>query len=144
MNIMRKLQLLMAMLVLLCTTAFAQNRIVTGRVTDDKDDPVPFASVKVVGTKTGVSADENGYFKISVPQNATLEFSATGSETKQVTVAGQDVINVSITKVSQELTAVVVTTSLGIKRQAKELGYAASSLTNKVLTQGKSVNVQQA
>jgi TonB-linked SusC/RagA family outer membrane protein len=142
---MRKLQLLMAMLVLLFTTAFAQNRIVTGRVTDDKGDPVPFASVKVVGARTGVSADENGYFRISVPPTAVLEFSATGSETKQVSVAGQgDVINVSIAKVSTELTAVVVTTSLGIKRQAKELGYAASSLTNKVLTQAKSVNVQQA
>jgi len=135
----------MAMLVLLCTTAFAQNRIVTGRVTDDKGDPVPFASVKVVGAKTGVSADENGYFKISVPATAVLEFSATGSETKQVTVTGQgNVINVSIAKISTEMTAVVVTTSLGIKRQAKELGYAASSLTNRVLTQGKSVNVQQA
>jgi TonB-linked SusC/RagA family outer membrane protein len=142
---MRKLQLLMAMLMLLFTTAFAQNRIVTGRVTDDKGDPVPFASVKVIGAKTGVSADENGYFKISVPPNAVLEFSATGSGTKQVTVSGQgDVINVTIAKVSTEMTAVVITTSLGIKRQAKELGYAASSLTNKVLTQGKSVNVQQA
>src|SRR5258705_11326647 len=97
MNIMRKLQLLMAMLMLLCTTAFAQNRIVTGRVTDDKGDPVPFVSVKEVGAKTGVSADENGYFKISVPPNAVLEFSATGSETKKVPVS-RDGIKGPITK----------------------------------------------
>jgi TonB-linked SusC/RagA family outer membrane protein len=146
MNIMRKLQLLMAILLLVCTTVFAQQtRTITGRVTDDKGDPVAFATVKVKGSKSAISADENGYFRITVPENATLQFSATGSETKDVSISGQaGMINVTLAKTNTDLTTVVVTTSLGIRRQAKELGYAASSLNNKVLTQGRSVNVQQA
>ncbi len=38
----------------------------------------------------------------------------------------------------------VVTTALGIQRQAKDLGYATTTINNKTLTAGKSVNVQQA
>ena len=143
---MRKLQLLAIMLMLLPALAFSQNRVVTGRVTDDKGEPVSFATVKVKGTKTAISADENGFFRITVPENGTLVFSASGSEIKEVNTAGQgSVVNVTLVKVNTELTAVtVVTTSLGIKRQSKELGYAATSLNNKTLTQGKSVNIEQA
>lgn len=143
---MRKLQLLAFMLMLLPPLAFSQNRVITGRVTDDKGDAVAFATIKIKGSKTGVAADENGFFRISVSENAVLEVSASGSESKDVSINGQgNVINVTLAKTNTELTTVtVVTTSLGIKRQSKELGYAAASLNNKILTQGKSVNVEQA
>src|ERR1700754_2380847 len=143
---MRKLHLLAMMLLLLPAIAFSQtNRVVTGRVTDEKGDPVPFATVKVKGAKSGISADENGIFRITVADNAVLVFSASGTDSKEVSVSGQSAFNVSLTRVNTELTAVtVVTTSLGIKRQSKELGYAATSLNNKTLTQGKATNVQQA
>lgn len=141
---MRKtLSLLIALA--LSVVAFAQNRQITGKVTDDKGDPVPYASIKIKKTNLGTSADESGSFKIGVPENAILEVSASGLETKQVSTVGQgNTINVVLARISNELSAVVVTTSLGIKRQAKELGYAATSVTNKVLTQAKAVNVQQA
>jgi TonB-linked SusC/RagA family outer membrane protein len=143
---MRKLQLLAMLLLLLPALAFSQTRVVTGRVTDDKGEPIPFATVKVKGAKGGISADENGVFRISVDANAVLQFSSSGTELKEVNTAGQgNTINVSLVRNNTELTAVtVVTTSLGIKRQSKELGYAATSLNNKTLTAGKSTNVQQA
>lgn len=143
---MRKLVSMLTVLMLFSALAFGQNRVISGRVTDEKGEPVPFATVKLKGSKTGVSADENGFFHITVPANAVLLFSYTGSEVKEVNTAGQgNTVNVSVARNNNELAAVtVVTTSLGIKRQSKELGYAASSLTNKVLTQGKSVNITQA
>lgn len=42
----------------------AQSRIVSGMVQDEKNDPVSFASIKIKGTSTGVSADANGRFSI--------------------------------------------------------------------------------
>jgi TonB-linked SusC/RagA family outer membrane protein len=141
---MRKILSLLIALTLSCV-ALAQNRQLSGRITDEKGDPIPFASIKVKKTKIGTTADEGGNFKLEVPQNAILEISAAGAETREIaTSTAGDVLNVSLTRTSNELQTVVVTTSLGIKRQAKELGYAATTVTAKTLTQAKSVNVQQA
>jgi TonB-linked SusC/RagA family outer membrane protein len=141
---MRKiLSLLIAFM--LSVVAFAQDHQISGRITDEKGDPVPFATIKIKKTKIGTAADEGGNFKLSVPPNAVLEISAAGVETREVSTAGiGDVLNVTLTRITNELSTIVVTTSLGIKRQAKELGYAATSITSKALTQGKAVNVQQA
>ncbi|WP_205512304.1 SusC/RagA family TonB-linked outer membrane protein [Longitalea arenae] len=141
---MRKiLSLLIA--ALLSVTAFAQNRQISGRITDEKGDPIPFATIKIKKSSVGTAADQAGNFTLSVPPNAILVISASGAETREVsTVGAGDAINVTLSRLTNELSAVVVTTSLGIKRQAKELGYAATSVTSKTLTQGKAVNVQQA
>ena len=140
---MRKiLSLLIAFM--LSVMAFAQNRQIYGRITDEKGDPVPFATIKIKKTSLGTAADEAGNFRLSVPPNAVLEISAAGVETREVSTAGTgEVFNVTLSRITNELST-IVTTSLGIKRQAKELGYAATSINNKTLTQGKAVNVQQA
>lgn len=141
---MRKISLLLVV-VLLSIMALAQNKVLTGRVTDDQGDPVPFATVKISGTQTGVAADDNGFFRISAPENAVLEVSASGFVTRTFATTGQGTsLTISLTKSDVELAAVIVTTSLGIKRQAKELGYAATSLNSRTIVQGKAVNVQQA
>jgi TonB-linked SusC/RagA family outer membrane protein len=141
---MRKiLSLLIA--ALLSVAAFAQNRQLTGRILDDKGDPIPFATIKIKKTSLGTSADDAGNFKISIPPNAILVVSAAGVESREVsTIGAGESLTITLSRTSNELSTVVVTTSLGIKRQAKELGYAATSVTSKVLTQGKAVNVQQA
>ena len=141
---MRKI-LTLLIAALLSVVAYAQNRQISGRILDDKGDPIPFASVKIKKSSIGTSADEAGNFKLSVPPNAILVVSAAGVETREVsTVGAGETITVNMSRLTNELSTVVVTTSLGIKRQAKELGYAATSVTNKTLTQGKAVNVQQA
>ena len=140
---MRKILSLLLVLVL-SVVAHAQDRQISGKVTDDKGDPVPFATIKIKKTKIGTAADEAGNFKLTVTGNAILEISASGLETREVSTAGQTVITVSLVRTTNELSTIVVTTSLGIKRQAKELGYAATTVTSKVLNQAKAVNVQQA
>ncbi len=143
---MRKILSLLIALTL-SVMAFAQNtnRQISGRITDEKGDPIPFASIKIRKTNIGTTADEAGNFRLEVPQNAILEISAAGAETREVATSGAgDVFNISLSRTTNELQTVVVTTSLGIKRQAKELGYTAATVTAKTLTQGKAVNVQQA
>ena len=142
---MRKVLLLPVALLLWCTMILAQNKVLTGRIIDEKGDPIPFASIKISGTTIGVAADENGFFRISAPDNAMLEISASGYTTRAFNTAGQGAtLSINLTKTNEELATVIVTTGLGIKRQAKELGYAATSLNNRTIVQGKAVNVQQA
>lgn len=138
---MRKITLLLGMLVL-GVLAFAQTTR-TGTVRDEKGDPVPFATIAEVGKNNVVKADANGVFSIKTVEGAHLRITATGHQEQNVTVSGTTV-TATLTTTQAQLTEVVVTTALGIKRQSRELGYAATSINNKTITQGRSVNVQQA
>lgn len=101
---------------------------------DDKGDPVPFATVKQKGASTGVAADQEGLFSISVVgSNVTLTISAAGFQSQDVVVGDQTDISVALLPAStlQE----VVVTALGISREKKSLGYATQGVKGEVLTQ---------
>ena len=68
---MRKILSLLAVLLLFSAMTFAQTKSVTGKVRDEKGEPIPFATVAIKGTKTAVAADANGNFSISAPANKT-------------------------------------------------------------------------
>ena len=74
---------LMVLSVLMTTAAFAQNITVSGNVTDaSTGEPVPFASVHLKDTMTGVSTDADGHYSLSVPSDGVLVFSSIGYKTK--------------------------------------------------------------
>jgi len=142
---MKKLLLVILCFLMLCTAqVFAQSRTVTGTVTA-KDDglPIPGVTVKVKGTNLGLQTNASGKFTLSVPPNATLQFSFVGYSTQFVPTGTRSVINVVLSPNSNELGEVVVTTSLGIKHASKELGYSTASVSAKDLTQSNVVNVAQ-
>ena len=67
-------------------------REVTGRVTDSKNgSPLVGVSVTVKGTKTGTTTDQDGRFRISVPENAVLVFSNVGFADKEIAASGSTV-----------------------------------------------------
>ncbi len=129
--------------VMLAVVVQAQTKTVSGVVRDPQGATVPFATITEAGTNNAAQADENGAFLIKVPANAQLTISATGFQTLTIAASG-DLSNIALARAENNMEAVVVTTSLGMRRQSKELGYAATSLTNKTVTQGKAVNIQQA
>ncbi|HEU0064563.1 MAG TPA: TonB-dependent receptor plug domain-containing protein, partial [Flavisolibacter sp.] len=140
---MSKVLALFSILLLSVIMVYGQTKTVAGTIRNDRGDPVPFATITESGTKNAVQADANGAFTIKVASNARLAISASGHETQVVSSSG-DLTAIRLSPSTGALTEVVVTTALGIRRQAKELGYAATSIGNKLLTQGKAVNVQQA
>ena len=73
--------------------AYAQNVTVTGTVTDNVG-PVAMVVVYVPGSAENTMTDLDGKYEISVPSNATLEFSCMGYETLQVPVNGRTVVDV--------------------------------------------------
>jgi TonB-linked SusC/RagA family outer membrane protein len=138
---MRKHATFFVMLLFLGIAAFAQNRTVKGSVKNEKGEPVPFATITESGTKNATNADEAGNFSITIKQNGKITISATGFSANTITPSG-DVVNAVITTSQEELTEVVVTTALGVKKQPRELGYSVAKIDNKEITQANPVNVQ--
>ena len=75
---MRKLMTLSLALAFCASTVFAQTRSITGKVTDEKGEPIPFATILIKGHRQGVSADQNGNFLTKVNPGETLVISAAG------------------------------------------------------------------
>lgn len=118
---------LTAFMMFFAVTLMAQNSTVKGTVKDAFGDPVVGATVKVKGTGTGVITDLDGNYTISCPANATLEVSYVGSKTQTVNVGGRTNLDVTLQDESQAIDEVVVT-ALGIKRQARSLGYSTTKV----------------
>ena len=138
---MRRFLTLFVMLMLSGVLAFAQNRVVTGKVTNTDGSAIPNATIKIRGTQTGLPADGNGAYSIRVKDGDVLEITAVNYETQRVTIrTNTSVVDVQLKSSAVGLTEVVVT-ALGIKRQAKELGYATTTIKTDELTQAKVTNV---
>jgi TonB-linked SusC/RagA family outer membrane protein len=137
---MRKILSLLAVLILLYVSATAQSRYITGQVRDNEGEPVPFTSVTLKTTGKGVTSDVNGNFRILAATGDVLVFSAVGAQTTEVTVGTSDIVTVTLVKTGnlQE----VVVTALGVRRQARELGYSTARVRNSEITQAKTVNLQ--
>ncbi|MEJ1242085.1 SusC/RagA family TonB-linked outer membrane protein [Chryseolinea sp. T2] len=109
------------------SSAFAQERIVTGTVIDADNLAVPGVNIVKKGTTTGTTSDSEGKFSISAGENDVLIFSFIGSETQEITVGTRTTIDVSMVADATQLGEVVVT-ALGIERDEKSLGYAVSKV----------------
>src|SRR5215204_6464173 len=105
---MRKVSVMLCMLLWLAT-AFAQNKQVTGKVTDANGAPVAGISVKVKGARGGASTDASGNFSLSVPSNATLIFSGIGYETQEASVASVSTLDIKLVTEIRSLNEVIVT-----------------------------------
>lgn len=138
---MRKIASLFTMLMLISVLAFGQNRTITGTVTDETGAPLPGASVRIEGTRTGVAADNNGQFRILAKTGDVLVVSGAGLATTTFTVGAGNTVTISVTREVLTGTEVVVT-AMGQSRQAKELGYATTKVKAAELTQAKAVNLQ--
>lgn len=105
---------------------WAQTNI-TGTVHDETGNPLPGATVIVDGTSRGVATDFDGNFTIEANQGETLLVTYVGYADQRVNVGNQDTYTVNLSP-DNELEEVVVT-SLGIRRDAKALGYAVQNVS---------------
>ncbi len=141
---MRRFLSLFTMLMLCGVLAFAQSRVVTGKVTDIDGNPVSFASVKVKNTNTGVSADANGAYSIRVTPTDVLIISAASFKTIEVPVGTQSVLNTVIETGGIDIKEVVVTSAFGIKRTARSTASNVQNLTGDQVNTIRQTNVNNA
>ena len=106
---MRKLLALLAAFLLFAGGELFAQKTITGKVTDDKGNPIPNTSVIVKGTNTGTVSKVDGTYSLAVPKSATaLIFSSVGMATQEVRIGSQNEIDISLSPEDKILTDVVV------------------------------------
>jgi TonB-dependent starch-binding outer membrane protein SusC len=127
--------LLCPLFMLIVQQTWAQNKTVSGKVSDEKGNPVSGASVLAKGTSTGTSTDATGTFKLSVPQSASvLVVSYVGYVSQEVSIASTDNISVTLQPEGSALTDVVVVGYGTVKK--KDLTGAVASVKEKDFNKG--------
>ena len=105
---MRKLYLLLVGLLLFAATTFAQ-RTITGKVSDEKGNPLPNASVLVKGTTTGTTTKADGTYSLTVPASAkSLVISSVDMQLLEVSIGTQTYIASVLKEEDKSLQEVVV------------------------------------
>ena len=129
--------LLCTVFVLLVQVASAQDKTITGKVTDSKDGaPVQGATVQAKGTRTGTSTKADGSFTLSVGSNvSTLVISSVGYETQEVSIAGKSSVEISFVSSGGANLNEVFVTGYGTARK-KDLTGAVGSLKAKDFNKG--------
>lgn len=120
--------------------AWSQTITVTGKVSGQENVVLSGVNVKVSGTNTGAVGDASGNYSIAAPANSTLIFSHVGFAEQLIPVNGRSVINVIMQSTAENMQNVVVT-ALGIKKEAKKLGYAVATVTNEQIATNRTPNL---
>ncbi len=125
--------------------AMAQSRTVTGTVTDQSTgQPLPGVAVIVKGTTVGTTTGIEGNYTINVPEgNNTLEFRFIGYTNVERAIGNASTIDVALSTDTEQLSEVVIT-ALGVEREERSLGYAASTVQNEEITKGRSTSPMNA
>src|SRR5687767_4998558 len=103
---------------------FSQNQtaIVTGKVTNDKNEPIPFVTVKVKNGKEGAQTDTQGKFSIKVTSlPVLLQITSTGYDDKEVSAANADEISVILSPNEKTLEEVIVNAGGDARLKVKQL-----------------------
>jgi len=149
---MRKLLLLTGALLFAVAQLLAQQRTVTGKVTDANGAPIPNASVVIKGTTTGTTTNSDGVYNLPVQANSkTLIISSVGLTAMEVSIGNKAVINASLQSAEKSLSEVVVVgygtqqkkafTGSSAKVDAKEFANLMSPSIDKQLA-GRAPGVQ--
>jgi Ca-activated chloride channel family protein len=117
----------------------AQQKTVSGVITDQNGLPLPSATVLQMGTANGTTSDFDGNYSISVKVNDVLVFSYLGYKTEQVVVTDANTINV-ILQENGSLDEVVITV-LGISRSTDEVKKSVTTIKSEEIIQASNPNV---
>ena len=124
---------------LFLTPAFAQQRIITGRVTSEQGTPVAGASVTLKGTIARTSTNAQGNYSIRAAGGQTLQFTQIGFAMVERIVGVEDTVDVVLRRVALDLNAVVVT-ALGETAPQGSLGYSQQSVNPASIVQAQREN----
>lgn len=106
---MRKLLLMWAGCLLFCTAILAQNRTISGKVTDSKGSPIPNASVVIKGTTTGTTTNQEGDFQLNVPATArALVITSVGMAQQEVALGTRNTFTITMAIDERDMQEVVI------------------------------------
>jgi len=73
-----------------------QQKMISGKVTDDTGEPLPGVAIVIKGTNKGTVTDVDGNYSINVNRGEVLTFSFIGMKSQEITVGSQSSINISM------------------------------------------------
>ncbi|MBS1555376.1 MAG: SusC/RagA family TonB-linked outer membrane protein [Bacteroidetes bacterium] len=126
-------------------SVWAQERVITGRVTSSDDgSALPGVNVVVKGTTNGTVTDADGKYSLSIPSSsAALIYSFIGLKTTEVVVGERTVVDVQLGLDITQLTEVVVTAQ-GIEKSQKSLGYYQTTISASTLASKPETDIGRA
>lgn len=132
---------LTAVLVLVNTETWAQERTISGKVTSNEDgSPLPGVNVVLKGTTTGSVTDVDGVYRLSVPSDGgTLVFTFIGLKSIEVAIGERTTLDVQMESDVTQLSEVIVTAQ-GIEKSKNELAYAAQKIEGDAVSQTRGNN----
>ena len=129
----------MAIFAITAGSLYAQDKSikVTGTIVDENKQPMPGVGVLIVGSLNGAVSDIDGKYSVTVNRGQELQFTFLGYKTENVVVGNSNIINVTMTTDAQVMESSVVT-ALGIRRDEKSIGYAASKVDSEAFANATS------
>ncbi|MBD0778187.1 SusC/RagA family TonB-linked outer membrane protein [Maribacter sp. ANRC-HE7] len=119
--------------------SFAQEKSISGNVTDPDGLPLPGVNILIQNTTHGTQTDFDGNYDLKASVGQTLVFTYIGFKEATRTVGSSNTINLQMKEDAQALDEVVVT-ALGISREKKSLGYATQELDNSEVQSSSDAN----
>ncbi|MBK6829159.1 MAG: TonB-dependent receptor [Chitinophagaceae bacterium] len=139
---MKKIFSLLLGVFFLCATALAQ-RTVTGKVTDDKGNPLANVSIQVKGTNAGTVTKEDGTYSLLVPANGkVLVFSSVDMATREAAIDRDGNVSVTLTTATKSMDEVVVV-AYGTQKRESITG-SVSKIGSAQLQDRLTTNISQA
>ena len=120
-------------------SSFAQEKTISGTVTDSGDLPLPGVNIIIKGGSSGTQTDFDGNYSINTTSGTTLIFSYVGFASQEILVQNQSTVNIQLEQDASQLDEVVVT-ALGITREKKSLGYATQEVSEEAINVVKTDN----
>jgi TonB-linked SusC/RagA family outer membrane protein len=119
----------------------AQGQSVTGTVLDDEKKPVAGATVAIKGTSRSAITSNAGRFSIPGAANDVLVVSHIGFMTIETPVDGKADVIINLIRGGRKDLDVIIVTALGIKKEERKLGYAATSVKTDELITNRTTNI---
>ncbi|RKR14013.1 TonB-linked SusC/RagA family outer membrane protein [Maribacter vaceletii] len=132
--------ILTLLLALIAHVTLAQEKTVSGTVSDQDGLPLPGVNIVVQGSTSGTQTDFDGNYSINASEGQTLMFSYIGQKTATAIVGASNTVNIQLQEDAEALEEVVVT-AMGMSREKKSLGYAAQEIKGDQVSTVKVDNV---
>ena len=107
---------------------YAQQKTISGTVTDAKSEPVVNATVAVKGTNRATQSNANGFYTIQAQKGEILVFSSVGMRSMELKVGDASSYNMRL-QMDEGVMQEVTVTAMDIRRNKRELGYSAQSVS---------------
>ena len=124
---------------LISAQAFAQQRTITGRVTNEQGAPLSGVQILIKGTGRGALTNADGRYSIPAENGQVLQFTFLGTAPVERTVAAENVINVELKIAAINLDAVEVT-ALGESTTRRALGTAQQTIQGPAIAETQREN----